>query len=538
MFIRKIYFLFFLSFASLSGTGQSFLWADDPGGIGNDVGAAVVTDADGNAFVTGYYSGQCDFQGTFFFSNDGFQIFLAKYNPAGTLLWVKKAGGSLSDQGIDLKIGNDGMIYLTGLFRGTATFESTTLTTNGNSDVFLAKYDPAGSLIWVKGFGGDGEDLPSRIEISNAGEILVSGTFKDKFRFNGQDHISLGYNDIFLSAWSPNGVPLWVQYYGGPNDEYVTGLLSRPGTGSLWMSGYFYYDTQIGGTSLHSAGSSDVFLAKLDSVGGTSWAIRSGGSLAEVASASAIGKGEETWLAGYFLGTAQFGTIALTDTGYNDIFLAKFDAMGQCSTAIKMGGKSLDFGTALTPGDSGDVFLSGSFEETAKFGPFVKTGIGKDIFISSISTNGTVNWVLQAGGDNEDFSKGIYRVPGGDLLLTGYFYGFCWFGPFMAAADNSGIFLSRISTLPVGRDAYKPESGLRIYPQPCQNRLFLRSEKPGSAGVYTLVDVTGNQVMKGELESGFEFKELDISCLPGGVYLLIMNFEDQILQTEKVLILH
>ena len=110
MIFRKFITLILFSFISGVGSAQSFLWVDDPGGIGNDVGAAVASDANGNAYITGYYSGQCDFQGTFFFSNNGFEIYLAKYNPAGTLLWVKKAGGLLQDEGIDVIVGNDGFL--------------------------------------------------------------------------------------------------------------------------------------------------------------------------------------------------------------------------------------------------------------------------------------------------------------------------------------------------------------------------------------------------------------------------------------------
>lgn len=534
---RSIIFipLCFVIFCS-NVNSQSFLWADGPGGIGNDVGTAVASDADGNAYMTGYYSGQCDFQGTFFFSNNGFEIFLTKYNPAGTLLWVKKAGGVLQDQGTDVIVGNDGMIYLTGVFRGTATFESTTLISNGNADVFLAKYDPSGSLIWVKSFGGSGEDLPAKLSMTTGGEILVCGIFSGAFLFNGSTHTALGYNDLFLCQWNAAGNPQWVKYYGGVNDEYVTGLFTNPENTDIWMSGYFYYDTDLGGTALHSAGSSDVFVARLDVSGGTQWAIRSGGALAEVALASASGINKATWITGYFLGHAQFGSITLSDTGYNDIFLANFDEQGQCTNAIKMGGASLDVGTALTAGDSGGVYLTGSFAGTARLGPFIRTAVGKDIFLASISDAANMEWVMKAGGDHEDYSKGICRTPNGDLLLTGYFYGFAWFGSAMTAADNSGIFLSRISTLPVGVDLELENSQLAVWPQPASDRLFLRSESPFPSGKIVIFDGTGRQIEEVVCSERWADKELNISHLNSGFYLICFESRGTIYGRSRLLI--
>src|SRR5690606_21290291 len=112
----------------------------------------------GEHYVVGYYSGQTSFGvGTSISSSQGnTDAYIAKYNANGEVIWVKNFGGILADRAVDLAIGPDQNIVVTGHFFGTVTFGSTTFTSLNNSkDIFLMKLDPAGNILWVKQEGGN-----------------------------------------------------------------------------------------------------------------------------------------------------------------------------------------------------------------------------------------------------------------------------------------------------------------------------------------------------------------------------------------------
>src|SRR6202008_2208620 len=79
--------------------------------------------------------------------------FLAKYNPAGDVIWVRQVGGNLADQITAMVVDRDGSPVFTGWFRSTARFGTVALTAGGYADIFVAKYDSAGNVTWAKQAG-------------------------------------------------------------------------------------------------------------------------------------------------------------------------------------------------------------------------------------------------------------------------------------------------------------------------------------------------------------------------------------------------
>lgn len=118
------------------------LWAKDAGGTNADYSNAVATDSVGNAFITGYYNSTKiifdDDTLTSSTSNSTPEIFIAKYDSAGNMIWAKSAGGTSSDISYGIATGSDDNVYFTGLFHGTATFGDVTLTSTTNTDMFVA----------------------------------------------------------------------------------------------------------------------------------------------------------------------------------------------------------------------------------------------------------------------------------------------------------------------------------------------------------------------------------------------------------------
>lgn len=140
----------------------------------------VEVDASGNQFVTGYLTGQISFDAatTLASSNGSSDIYVAKYGPTGVLLWVKQFGGASTDKSTDLALDNQGNCYVTGQYSGQMTVGSFVLNSTANSkDLFIVKLTNAGVVVWAKSDGGTGIEIANGITCDNLGNVIVTGQF-------------------------------------------------------------------------------------------------------------------------------------------------------------------------------------------------------------------------------------------------------------------------------------------------------------------------------------------------------------------------
>src|SRR4051812_21287933 len=134
--------------------GQSVLWAKKGSSPGFENGNAVVADDSGNVYVTGQLEFTSVFDGYSLPSYGQHDIVVAKYNASGNLKWIHSAGGLEGDIGLGIGIDSKHNVYVTGEMELTVFFgNGINLTSTGNNDVFVAKYDVNGNILWAKSFG-------------------------------------------------------------------------------------------------------------------------------------------------------------------------------------------------------------------------------------------------------------------------------------------------------------------------------------------------------------------------------------------------
>lgn len=181
---------------------------------GNEFGMAIEVDPFGNPVITGYYNGALPIGTDTLPNREGLEIFLAKYNPQGEVLWARRAGGENPgkyDVGKDVSIDRTGNIYLTGSFAGPADFSGIPIESKGVDDAFIAKYDPEGAVQWVVTLGGDREERLSdsgmRIATNAYDETVVTGYFYGDLYVNGAKTpiSSTGREDIFILVVDAEG---------------------------------------------------------------------------------------------------------------------------------------------------------------------------------------------------------------------------------------------------------------------------------------------------------------------------------------------
>ena len=108
-------------------------------GTDDKLSGSPAMDTGGNVYVTGSFQGSLTFTDTNLTSVGSYDIFVAKYSPGGTVIWLQQAGGSDVDIPAGISVDNMGNVFVTGEFNGTATFGATTLTSSGNADIVIMR---------------------------------------------------------------------------------------------------------------------------------------------------------------------------------------------------------------------------------------------------------------------------------------------------------------------------------------------------------------------------------------------------------------
>ncbi len=273
----------------LEPQGQIIGWARTWGESGNDRGRGVATDDSGNVYVTGYFEGTVDFDpegGDPHISNGGFDAFLSKFDSSGNFEWARTWGGSEREIGRGVAADGSGSVYVTGYFYYTADFDpggGDPHTSNGESDVFLSKFDTSGNFEWARTWGGSDRNDGFGVAADGSGNIYVTGEFKGEADFDpygGDPHTSNGYMDVFLSKFDSSGNFEWARTWGGSGTEYGNGIAADD-SGSVYITGQFEssVDFDPSGIDHHTSnGYYDSFLSKFNSSGNFEWAWTWGGS--------------------------------------------------------------------------------------------------------------------------------------------------------------------------------------------------------------------------------------------------------------------
>lgn len=335
--------------------------------------------------MTGSFTGTAAFGTTTKTSAGSYDLFVAKYNTDGTLQWVQSAGGTNGEYGNDITVDGSGNVYVTGYFLGTVTFGTTTKTSAGNYDLFVVKYNTTGTLQWVQTAGGTGADYGYGIAVDGSGNVYVTGSFFGTATFGAITKASAGADDIFVGRYDPVGVSWsWVQSAGGTLNEQGNGI-ALDAIGNVYVTGFFTGTATFGTTSKVSAGGLEVFVTKYSSAGTIQWVQSAGGTGNDYSNSLAVDDVGSVYLAGAFTGTGAFGTTTKTSAGNYDLFVARYDPAGTLQWVQTAGGTNSDEATAIALDSNGNAYVTGSFYATATFGRTSKASAGLyDMFIGRL----------------------------------------------------------------------------------------------------------------------------------------------------------
>jgi hypothetical protein len=326
-------------------------------------------------------------------------------------------GGGMFDSGYRIATTPDGGTVVAGLFSGTADFDPTSgrslLTAVGDSDVFIARYSATGALVWARRFGGEVGD------------------------FNQN-----GFIDIATDPERTKNFDQGVGLYPAELGEYVNAV-DVDASGNVFIAGSFRGQAALitpgGSATLNSIGGKsylDIFLLKLTASGNLSFVRTIGGRFTDVAQGMALDSSNNIYLTGYFSRVCDFdpssGVHELTTRGREDIFTAKYNANGQL-TWVQAADTTEDartrrsMGSGIGVDSAGNVYVAGVFAGETNFTPgvtprLVLTPAGEtDAYIEKFSSDGTVLWVKNFGGEDFDGATALSMGPDNSFYTGAYF---------------------------------------------------------------------------------------------------------------------
>ena len=391
---------------------QSFEWANMAGGEGSDQAYAMATDNQGNSYVTGWFTESASFGDIILTSEGGKDVFIAKYNNIGEIIWAKRAWGNSSNTAAGITIDWDGFPIITGWFAESIHFGDHILNSNGSYDMFVVRFNGEGDVIWAKSAGGEGDDYGNRLTTNLEYDVLVSGSFRYTALFGEETSISSeGNRDIFIANYSNNGNFQWVKKAGGEGEDRAYDILTNDD--GTYFTGLFNGTAYFGDISLNCTSFLSTYIAKMDAAGNFIWVREGSGGANDFARGYGLGLDGEGYVYGNgsFSGSLSFGDTKVLATGgeYDfDAYLVKYNSEGVLSWLRNSGGYGNDQAMDLFTDFNGNSFVVGFFSNTALFGDFTLESTGlSDIFIAQYNWAGNVEWVKKAGGNYLDYGYGI-----------------------------------------------------------------------------------------------------------------------------------
>jgi hypothetical protein len=527
---------------------------------------AITTDSKGNIFETGYEFGSVTF-GTYTVSNG---LFVVKYDSAGNVLWANGEGGGADAFAISTdKVGNS---YIIGQFASTITFGSINLTCNGGSDVFYAKYDPNGNVLWAKcatvskvggsynGFG---------IHVGESNNVYLTGEFFDTISFDSHKLVS-PYASIYAVKLDSNGNTIWARCATVPNKPYINGITSgnsvtTDAQENVYIAGTFV-DTLIFGSAIIATNAflGDVFLAKYDSSGNVIWAKcgsnagKYGHNTNSIACYSTVADHSgNVYITGAFLDSISFGSYNLvTGFGEGDFFLAKYDTDGnvlwaKTESTHASSSTNGNLGYSLSVDKYNNIFACGTFWDTITLGSVqLVTTAQYPSFLVKFDSNGNCVCGTQIDNVNDD-----YNAVATDPLSSKVYFGgdvegsSCKFGNITISGIGIEIsFLAKWEPCPSteGIESINNSNvSIEVFPNPnngkfnviCHPGSYRDERSEESLPIIKVYNILGEQVLTQTLHSVQGDNLIDISSQPTGVYLYrIIKQDGNVFGSGKIIV--
>jgi hypothetical protein len=312
----------------------------------------------------------------------------------------------------------------------------------GTSDVFIAKFDSSGTLIWNTFFPTDVSNTGGGIVLDSIGNIYVTGT----------TYGHIGWEDAFVVKLNNSGAVQWATYLGSPSGTDRAFGIAVDAAGNIFVCG----ESNVSwGTTIrrHYTGDIDAFVAKLDSDGTPVWNTFLGSSAGDKAYGITADRTGNTCVTGYSYGNWGSPILPFT-SGSSDTFVVKLTNDGTLTWQTFLGGISQDQGQGIAADNAGNVYVAGTSlmswgSPIRPFTPSSDPENPNDAFVAKLTSNGNLIWNTFLGGTGLDIAYGIAVDAAANSYTCGMSsatWGLPWL-PYAGGSEvwNANAFVAKLS---------------------------------------------------------------------------------------------
>jgi len=454
--------------------GTTFLWSCDPPGAG-ELGSPVLPKT---TFKAGLVENDTQITISVLVESVQFgpvlksrEILILNKPPTAkeTESWTRTWGGYGNERSHAIYVDEYGNSFITGYFSGMVDFDPSSdidkRTSQGDTDIFLCKYNYNGDYQWAITWGGAGQDKGNGITLDKNGYIYITGNFSGTVDFDPGpvvvNRTSFADNDVFLIKLDFDGNLFWANTWGGILGD-VGFDVAVDDLGNVYVTGYFWdtvdFDPDFSEDIHVSLGENDAFISKFDSYGRLIWAYTWGSYSQQQGRGVEIDNEGNIYVTGKAAGTVDYdpgpGVDKIYGVQYSKAYLSKFDASGDYQWVRTWAGKSEDInGYCIDIDNSGNIYIAGSCGGKVDFDPGPEldeyvSSKGSDIYITKFDSAGNHLWAHGWGGAGHDRAFALATDNDENVYVAGAYRNTVDFDPGEQVDErisngNSDMFLSK-----------------------------------------------------------------------------------------------
>lgn len=422
------------------------VWGTYYGGNSTDFGQSCSADLSGNIFECGYTS---SISGPSIATSGAYQTtwsgiedaYLVKFNSSGVRQWATYYGTSVDDHAYGCAMDNSGNVYISGDTQSSVNIATASshqsVFGGGNTDAFLAQFDPSGALQWTTYYGGSADDIGQLCSTDPSGNVyLIGNTFStNNISTPGSHQLNIsGLQDVFLVKFNSSGVRQWGTYYGGNGDDFGYKVCTDV-SNNAYISGYTASTNSISTIGshqpAHGTGVYDAFLVKFNSSGVQQWGTYYGGSGLDYGQSCCSDNLGNIYLSGYTQSNNGISTPSSHQTTFGggslDAFLVQFNSSGIRQWGTYYGGTGNDRGFGVATATNANVYLcgmtasgSGTGIATADAHQLNYGGGASDAYLAEFNSSGVRIYGTYYGELGDDIGFGCTIDNSGKIYLSGY----------------------------------------------------------------------------------------------------------------------
>lgn len=312
---------------------------------------------------------------------------------ADCVVWASSASEGSGQSGSSIAVDSAGNILVVGSFADTLDLGAGPLASAGGIDIFVAKLSGAGDVIWTEAFG-DGEDqlfgLATTYEIATdvSDDVIVAGLFRGELSLGGGSLAAAGTTDGFIAKLDSSGAHQWSRRFGSDTVDQALTDVATDAVGNVYVTGAYLGTVDLGGGPVDGVGNG--FLLKLSPSGDYLYARDFGAD--SVTTGVSVDSAGNVLVVGHFSGTVDLGGGPLGPATGDDVFVGKLDASGNHVFSQHISGPSQTRGGVVVADDDDNLFVSGTFETSVEVAGTTLTASGSRAFLAKLDSAGAHVW--------------------------------------------------------------------------------------------------------------------------------------------------